>query len=153
MKKTYVISLSALVLAAILGLGLQNSFAGPRGGGGFRDIPLDRAQVKELRQMHRDMEDKYSDMQDLFAEKTVDAGKVKALQGDIQKIRAKMGDFWLNAALAYKQAHPEWQPWFCGPGMGMGMGGMMGGMGMMGGPRHGGYYDQNAAPAPESESE
>lgn len=143
MKKAYVISLSALVLAVVLGIGFHDSFAGPRGGM-FRDIPLDRAQVKELRQMHRDMEDKYSDMLDLFAEKTVDAAKVKALQSDIQKIREKMGTFWLNAALAYKQAHPEWQPQFGGMGMGMMGPGMMG-------PHYGGYYDQNVAPAPEPE--
>ena len=98
----------------ILGVGLQDSFA--RGQGGFREIPLDSAQAKELRQMHRDMEDKYFEMMDLFAEKSVDAGKAKALQKDIQDIRNKIGAFWLDAALAYKQANPEWQPRFGGMG-------------------------------------
>ena len=117
MKKVYSAGLAALALAVILGVGLQDSFA--RGhGGGFRDIPLDSAQAKELRQMHRSMEDKYFEMMDLFAEKSVDAGKAKALQKDIQDIRSKIGAFWLDAALTYKQAHPEWQPRFGGMGMG-----------------------------------
>ncbi len=135
MKKAYTIGLAALVLAAVLGVGLHDSFAGPRGG---RGIPLDRAQVKELRQMQRDMEDKCFEMLDLFAEKTVDAGKAKGLQRDMQALREKIGSFWLDAALAYKQAHPEWTPNFGGMGMmggGMGMG-MWPGMGR----HHGGYY-------------
>lgn len=144
MKKVYVVSLAALLLAAVLGIGLQDSFAGPWGG---RGMPLDRAQVKELRQLQRDMEDKCFEMMDLFAEKSVDANKAKALQRDMQTIREKIGSFWLNAALAYKQAHPDWTPGFGGMGMmggmGMGMGmmggGMMGGMGM--GRHHGGYYN------------
>lgn len=127
MKKVYSAGLAALALAVILGVGLQDSFA--RGHGGFRDIPLDSAQAKELRQMHRNMEDKYFEMMDLFAEKSVDAGKAKALQKDIQDIRNKIGAFWLDAALTYKQAHPEWQPRFGGMGMGMGGHGY--------GPRHG----------------
>ena len=114
MKKVYSAGLAALALAVILGVGLQDSFA--RGHGGFRDIPLDSAQAKELRQMHRNMEDKYFEMMDLFAEKSVDAGKAKALQKDIQDIRNKIGAFWLDAALAYKQANPEWQPRFGGMG-------------------------------------
>lgn len=143
MKRAYVVSLAALLLAAVLGIGLQDSFAGPWGG---RGIPLDRTQAKELRQLQRDMEDKCFEMLDLFAEKSVDADKAKALQRDMQVIREKIGAFWLNAALTYKQAHPEWTPDFGCLGMGM----MGGGMGMRG--HHGGYYDyQNASPAPEAE--
>ena len=59
MKKTYSIGLAALVLALALGLGFQDSSARP---GGFREIPLDNSQIKELRQMHRDLEDKHFEM-------------------------------------------------------------------------------------------
>ncbi len=140
MKKTYSIGLAALVLALALGLGFQDSSAR---GGGFREIPLDNSQIKELRQMHRDLEDKHFEMMELFSNKTVDAGKAKALQQDAQDIRNKMGAFWLEAALKYKQDHPDWTPRM---GRGMGMGGhgyghgpYDGGNGMMhGGPGYGG---------------
>ncbi len=119
MKKIYSVGLAALALAMILGLGLQDSFA--RNHGGFRDIPLDSAQTEELRQMHRAIGDKYRELADLFAQKSVDADKAKALQKDLQDLRDKIGAFWLDAALAYKQANPEWQPRF-GGGMGPGHG-------------------------------
>ena len=135
MKKTYSIGLTTLALALVLGLGIQDSLARP---GGFREIPLDMAQIKELRQMHRDMEDKHFEMMELFSGKTVDADKARALQKQTQDIRGKMAAFWLEAALKYKQEHPDWTPGW-GRGMGMGMGGGMG-MGMGGhGYGHGPY--------------
>ena len=119
MKKTHSIGLAALALALVLGLGLQDSFARP---GGFREIPLDMTQVKELRQLHRDLEDKQFEMMELFSGKTVDADKARALQKQAQDVRNNMAAFWLEAALKYKQAHPDWTPAW-GRGMGMGMGG------------------------------
>ena len=132
MNKTWRIALAALALAVILGISLENSFA--RGHDDFRDTSLSFAQEKELRQMHRDMEDKHFELMELFAGKTVDAGQARALQKDIQDTKNKIGAFWLNAALAYKQTHPDWTPHFGGMGMGMrGMGGHGRGWGGPGG--------------------
>ena len=122
MNRTWRIALAALALAIVLGVGLQDSFARDRDG--FRDS-LNFAQAKELRQMHRAVEDKCFELMELFAGKTVDAGKAKALQQDMQELRNKMGAFWLDAALAYKQTHPDWTPHF-GAMMGMGGHGMGG---------------------------
>ena len=52
------------------------------------------------------------------------------MQQEAQDIRNKMGAFWLEAALKYKQDHPDWTP-----RMGRGMGGM----GYGGHGPHGGY--------------
>lgn len=134
MKKTYSIGLAALVLALALGLGFQDSSARP---GGFREIPLDNAQIKELRQMHRDLEDKHFEMMELFSGKTVDAGKAKSLQKEAQDIRNKMGAFWLEAALKHKQENPDWTPRM---GRGMGMGGH--------GYRHGSHGGCGFGPGP-----
>ena len=138
MKKTYSIGLAALVLALGLGLGFQDSSARS---GGFREIPLDNSQIKELRQMHRDLEDKHFEMMELFSGKTVDAGKAKALQQEAQDIRNKMGAFWLEAALKYKQAHPDWTP-----RMGRGMGGYGHGGGCGFGPGYGGHGMMHGGP-------
>ena len=132
MKKTYSIGLASLVLALALGLGFQDSSARP---GGFREIPLDTAQIKELRQMHRDLEDKHFEMMELFSAKTVDADKARSLQKEAQDIRDKMGAFWLEAALQYKQSHPDWTPRM---GRGMGFGGHGHGHGGHGGCGYGG---------------
>ena len=142
MKKTYSIGLAALVLALALGLGFQDSSARP---GGFREIPLDNAQIKELRQMHRDLEDKHFEMMELFSGKTVDAGKAKALQHEAQDIRNKMGAFWLEAALKYKQANPDWTPRM-GRGMGMGGHGYGHGGGCGFGPGYGGQGMMHGGP-------
>ncbi len=135
MKKTYSIGLTTLALALVLGLGFQDSLARS---GGFREIPLDMTQIKELRQMHRDMEDKHFEMMELFSGKTVDAAKARALQKETQDVRNKMAAFWLEAALKYKQEHPDWTPgWGRGMGRGMGMGMGMGGHGYGHGPYDG----------------
>ncbi len=116
MKKTYSIGLVALALTVVLALTFQSSFAWAHGG--LRDIPLDSAQTKELRQLHRDLQDKRYEMMDLFAEKNPNANKARSLQKEMQDLRSKIGALWLEAALAYKQANPDWEPNFRGMGHG-----------------------------------
>ena len=118
MNRTYGFSLIALTLAMVVGLG---SMAIARPMERYMDMELDTAQRKELRQLHRDLEDKVFEMEELFEQKTVDTDKAMALHKDMQDVRAKISEFWLGLSLKYKQDHPEWSPRFGGPGM-MGMG-------------------------------
>lgn len=131
MNKTSGLGLLTLALALVIGFS-ADAFARPQHH--WRDMELDSAQRKELRQLQRDMEDKCLEMDELFEQSSVDADKARALQKEMQDIRGKIGAFWLERALEYKQAYPEWTPRFGGPGM-MGMGG----------PGHGmhGYWDDD----------
>ena len=129
MNKAPKFSLIALALAMFLGLG-GTALAWPQDR--HMDMELDSDQRKELRQLHRDMEDKFFEMEELFAQDSVNSDAAGALHKDMQEIRGKISAFWLDISLKYKQDHPEWTPRFSALGM---LGGGHG-FGMM---QHGGH--------------
>jgi hypothetical protein len=110
MKRIYGVSVIALAFALILGFGLQDSFA--KGHGGFKDVTLTAEQTQELDQLKETMKGKHGELKNLFAENTLDVEKVNALHQEIQDARNKMGSIWITAAIAHKQANPDWQPKF-----------------------------------------
>lgn len=76
---------------------------------------------EETAKLREDLYRKRVEMRDLLAAPKVDGSKVKALQGEINRLQNELADKRLAGALEFKKNNPDWRPGY-GYGQGQGYG-------------------------------
>ncbi|MBU2549770.1 MAG: hypothetical protein KKB20_15255 [Proteobacteria bacterium] len=128
MTKKSVVGL-ALVLTLVLAGTSAMAFGPGYGGGGRGFGPCswnsDSDESVAMAKLRGEIYGKYAELNQLISQSPVDEGKVKALQGEINKLNNQLADKRIEAQIEFKKKNPDWKPgygWGDGQGRGQGRG-------------------------------